>query len=106
MKVEKKVFNNVSQTFGILISLKKTDSCCSVLVEPKIDIVSLKTIMDLKIANKVKVYQEYDRIIAFDLEIFDIYPKQSSFSISMSRFPIRRPRINIPAEIVAKEVCN
>ena len=105
LKIDKKVLSKIQPNSGLLVSLKKTESCCSMLVESKVEIVPLESINNLENAQTVEVYREYERVVAFDVEIFDIYPKQSSFVISMTGFPSRKPKVNIPAEMVSKEVC-
>ena len=47
-KIEKKVFAKMHQESGLHITLKKTETCCSMLVEPKVNIIPVESIENLE----------------------------------------------------------
>ena len=100
------MYSKVKSTEGLLVSLKKTEGCCSILIDPQVKIVTINSLTMTEESKNFIYKSESGLTVAFSEEIFSIYPQRNDFHIKLGGIFSKNPKIDLPAEIVQKEVCN
>jgi len=99
------VVKTVTMDKGLLLRLKKTTSCCNVIVEPTIDLISLENIVELQNNDKVLLEKTHGLLIVIEREFLEVYREYTNFEVSLKGILKKKLVINLPPDIIAKEAC-
>lgn len=105
VNISQAVIDIVKPNKGLLISLKKTESCCSTLIDPFVKMESLNSLVEMKKSGKVICKSVNGLTIGISIEIFSIYQKKTNFTIKQCGIIFKKPSIDLPPEIIQKEEC-
>ena len=99
------VIKKVTLNNGLLLGLKKTKTCCTVIVEPLIKIISLEGSVDIQNHDMVVLEKIQGVSVIIEKEFLDVYGEQTNFEVSLRGFLKKKLTINLPPEIITEEVC-
>ncbi|PWI46578.1 hypothetical protein CEE45_16080 [Candidatus Heimdallarchaeota archaeon B3_Heim] len=103
MEIDQKVIEKIPSNHGMLIRLKKTESCCSFVVEPEINIIPLSQLDDFQNQENVTLEKIHKIPIIIENEVLDIYRDLNEFKIKLGGFLRKKLVLNLSPEIIMKE---
>ncbi|NHJ00736.1 MAG: hypothetical protein EAX86_01285 [Candidatus Heimdallarchaeota archaeon] len=106
INIDQSLVTKIKPDYGLLVKLKKTTSCCSILVEPDVEQLSLDKILSLEQDGSVILVDENNITIAIEKEVFKIYPDYKNLEINLCGILIKKPHINLPVELIEKDRCS